>query len=87
MLKLGKHISYEQAASIIGKHFPEVDDRLLNTLQLQSQVNEHTESSLLQASIAQRMQSLRPVPFTAAIDVKKNKKYSLQLTILLLWNI
>ena len=75
MLKLGKHISYEQAASIIGKHFPEVDDRLLNTLQLQSQLNEHAESSLLQASIAQRMQSLRPVPFTAAIDVKKNKKY------------
>ena len=75
MLKLGRHISYEQAAKIIGQHFPEVDDRLLNTLQLQSQLNEHAESSLLQASIAQRMQSLRPVPFTAAIDVKKNKKY------------
>ena len=32
--RIGKTISYSQAAEIIGKHFVEVKDSLLNTLQL-----------------------------------------------------
>ncbi len=32
MLRLGKTISHEQAAQIIGDHFPDVQDRLLNVL-------------------------------------------------------
>lgn len=75
MLKLGKHMSHEQAADIIGKHFPDVDDRLLNTLQLHAQLEQHAESNLLQASIQQRMQQLTPVPFLSAIDVKAKRKY------------
>src|SRR6188768_470183 len=35
--RLGKIISHEQAASIIGSHFSEVQDRLLNILQLKKQ--------------------------------------------------
>ena len=35
MYRLGRRISYEQAAVIIGDHFPEVKDKLLNLLQLQ----------------------------------------------------
>jgi cytochrome c biogenesis protein CcdA len=34
LLKLGKIISHEEAAGIIGIHFPEISDKLLNTLQL-----------------------------------------------------
>src|SRR5438093_1421684 len=34
--RLGKLISYEQAAQIIGTHFSEVKDKLLNILQLRS---------------------------------------------------
>ena len=34
MLRFGKTISHEQAAQIIGQHFPYVQDKLLNTLQL-----------------------------------------------------
>ncbi|MGZ3819783.1 MAG: DUF4175 family protein, partial [Mucilaginibacter sp.] len=33
-LKLGKTITHDQAAKIIGKHFSNVSDKLLNTLQL-----------------------------------------------------
>src|SRR5664279_40984 len=33
--RLGKVINHEQAAEIIGKHFREVNDVLLNTLQIQ----------------------------------------------------
>src|SRR4030095_9597027 len=35
--KLGKIISHEKAAEIIGKHFSDVQDRLLNVLQLKKQ--------------------------------------------------
>src|SRR5580693_830009 len=34
MGRLGSIISHDQAASIIGRHFPEISDRLLNILQL-----------------------------------------------------
>src|ERR1700744_516831 len=36
MNKLGNVISHEQAAAIIGTHFPEISDRLLNILQLKN---------------------------------------------------
>ena len=34
MFRIGKTLSYYDAAKIIGKHFPEVSDKLLNLLQL-----------------------------------------------------
>ena len=74
--KIGKVISYEQAATIIGRHFPDVSDKLLNTLQLKKVENENPELvSLINASIDQRIRLLSPIPFTIAIDIKKNKKY------------
>ncbi|MBL0315509.1 MAG: hypothetical protein IPP69_06900 [Flavobacteriales bacterium] len=43
MFRLGKVISHTQAAEIIGRHFPNVQDKLLNTLQLKtSKVNPAT---------------------------------------------
>ena len=33
-LKIGKVLSHQEAAKIIGQHFPEVKDKLLNILQL-----------------------------------------------------
>ena len=50
MYRLGPRISREQAAVIVGDHFPEVRDKLLNLLQLQS-LPQSAESDLLQASI------------------------------------
>lgn len=74
--KLGKVISHEQAAEIIGQHFQEVKDKLLNTLQLQSQLSvNNNQAVLLQAGIDQKITELRPVPFSAAINLAENKKY------------
>ena len=73
LLKLGKRISYEKAARIIGKHFPEVDDKLLNAIQLESL--SVSQSELIQASIDQKIEKLSPVPFVRAIDFGENRKY------------
>ncbi len=77
--RLGKIISYEQAAEIIGKHFREVNDQLLNTLQLRQQEQSSGASpqsrELLLAGISQKIKALQPIPFTAAINLKKNRRY------------
>jgi len=69
--RLSQGLSYDQAARIVGEHFPEVKDKLLNTLQLQQQVDiaQGADVTLLAASIDQRTASLRPLPFTQAVDV------------------
>jgi hypothetical protein len=74
--RLGNIISHDQAAKVIGKHFPEVSDKLLNTLQLKKIEQENPEGSdLIRASIDQKIEQLRPVPFRAAIDIRSNLKY------------
>ncbi len=73
--KLGKLISHEEAAKIIGRHFSNVEDKLLNVLQLKSQSVNFTDRTLIEASIAQKAEALRPVPFLSAIDFSRNKKY------------
>lgn len=74
--RLGKVISYEKAAEIVGAHFPGVNDKVLNTLQLGQQADlSGQDLSLIHASIRQRVLELRPVPFTSAIDLTLNKKY------------
>lgn len=75
MRKLGNVISHEQAASIIGTHFPEVSDKLLNILQLNRQHDSYTSRDLIAASIDQKAAQISVVPFTGAVDLSKNKKY------------
>ena len=61
-----------EASKIIGNHFPEVKDKLLNMLQLNySQQN----SELIEASIEQKSRELQPIPFKRAVDFSKNIKY------------
>ena len=72
-LKLGKTISHQQAAGIIGDHFVDVKDKLLNVLQLKNSGN--TDSALINASIEQKTNEIKIVPFSKAIDLSKNKKY------------
>ena len=74
LLRLGKTISHTEASAIIGKHFDEVKDKLLNVLQLESQ-NRSGQSDLLLASIDQKISELNPVPFTDAVDLRENKRY------------
>ncbi|MGB0934263.1 MAG: hypothetical protein ACPGU5_08265 [Lishizhenia sp.] len=76
LFSFGKRISRKQAATIIGSFFPDIKDRLLNTLQL----NQDSESNignieLLRASVSQRAKTLSAIPFTKAIDYKENRGY------------
>ena len=74
MHRLGRVLSYEQAAVIVGNHFPEVADRLLNLLQLE-RMPSSPESALLAACIEQKRQRLSPIPFYKAVDMRKNRRY------------
>jgi hypothetical protein len=74
--KLGTTISYEQASSIIGRHFTPIKDKLLNTLQLKKLSGLNPEQrNLIDASINQKIAELRLVPFTSAIHINENTKY------------
>lgn len=72
LFKIQKGIGYKEASVIIGNHFSEVNDKLINFLQLSENQD---NSELLLASIEQKAQSLSPVPFANAVDFKKSLKY------------
>lgn len=73
--RLGKTISHEQAASIIGDHFANVKDKLLNILQLRNQAESVSQKDLILASINQKSAEVQPVPFQSAINLSQNRKY------------
>jgi hypothetical protein len=68
-----KPLSDEEAARQVGKYFPEVGDKLINTLQLASLSSSQNE--LLLASIRQKSQQLGIVKFADAINLQENRKY------------
>lgn len=72
LFKLRKRIDKEKASKIIGIHFQEIGDRLLNLLQL-----DHTSerSELLIASIDQKAENLKIFNFSEAVELQKNRKY------------
>ncbi len=71
LFNIRKGISDEEAARIIGKYFPEIDDKLLNLLQLQES-SKNSQSDLLLASIAQKAEKLKPFNFKKSINYKVN---------------
>ncbi len=71
--KIKEPFSNLQAATDIGKFFPNVGDKLLNTLQLANISNK--DNSLLLASIEQKSNDLKFVKFADAINLNENKKY------------
>jgi len=73
--RLGEVISHDKAADIIGEHFSNVKDKLLNVLQLRRQAGDAADTGLILASIDQKASEISPVPFPAAIDLSKNRKY------------
>jgi hypothetical protein len=73
LAKLSERLSDDEAAKIIGKHFPNVADKLLNVIQLKNQNSSNT--ALLQASIDQKAQELNIVPFVKAVNFSENKRY------------
>ncbi|MBL0103708.1 MAG: hypothetical protein IPP51_08095 [Bacteroidetes bacterium] len=77
LYRFGKIISHEQAADIIGHHFSNVQDKLLNVLQLKKQADEQptVHTDLLLAGINQKIEELKPVPFITAINLNENRRY------------
>lgn len=69
LFKLSKGIGYFQASRLIGNHFPEIKDKLLNVLQLKEN---HVQSELILAGIDQKANELQPVPFSLAVNFKNN---------------
>jgi hypothetical protein len=75
-LNLGKTISHNEAAEIIGQHFGDVKDKLLNTLQLKKQAEQNEyHRQLIEASINQKIVALNPISFPSAINLKHNTQY------------
>jgi hypothetical protein len=75
MQKLGKVISHTQAAQIIGQHFADVEDKLLNVLQLRSGLGLSASRELIEASIEQKTRELSPVPFQRAVNLARNRRF------------
>lgn len=75
LFKFKKGIDYNEASTIIGNHFSEVNDKLLNFIQLSNHENESAKSELLLASIEQKANALQPIPFTSSVNFNSNKKY------------
>jgi hypothetical protein len=75
-LKLGKTLTHDEAAEIIGRHFADVSDKLLNTLQLKKLSEQDAgHRALIEASIDQKIETLKPVSFPSAVNLKENNKY------------
>lgn len=74
----GNRINRYQASEIIGKFFPKISDRLLNTLQLSDRMDPNSgDYELIQASVQQRSATMSAVPFADAINIGENKRYAL----------
>ena len=75
LIRFRKKMSDEKAAVIIGKFFPEISDKLLNTLQLSHELSQDSDNQLLIATIEQRTENLKPINFSDAVNLKENYKY------------
>ena len=87
LFKIKKGISTKEASLLIGRHFPDIGDRLINLLELAEDTN---KSELLLASIEQRSKNLEPFTFAKAIRLKdglRSAKYLVapMLIIGILW--
>ncbi|MEQ6121338.1 hypothetical protein [Reichenbachiella sp. MALMAid0571] len=66
-------ISDEEAATQLGVIFPDLKDKLLNTIQLSNMKNR--DNSLINASIDKRIDEISVFRFTTGIKFSANKKY------------
>ncbi len=75
LIRFRKKMSEREAAILIGKFFPEISDKLLNTLQLSENLSKDADNELLTATIEQRTENLKPINFSDAVNLKENYKY------------
>ena len=86
LIRFRKKMTVEQASVLIGRFFPEIKDKLLNTIQLSNQMEAYKvgpstgsgtdgDNALLAATIEQRSARLSPIRFSDAVDLRGNLKY------------
>lgn len=76
LFSFGERISRIQAAKIIGEFFPSINDKLVNTLQLEENIHDNSLNlEFVQASIQQNAKKLNTFSFISAIDYASNKKF------------
>ena len=73
LFKIGNTLKHKEAAKIIGKHFSEIDDKLLNVLEL-SEISD-SDNELITASINQKIKKISPISLKKAVDFSVNKKH------------
>lgn len=80
---LGKQLSQNEIASIIGKHFNEIDDKLLNLFELQRQMDkgDYKSFDILSAAIDSKIESFKAYSFVQAVPVKKTARFARWLVI------
>ncbi|MDP2424203.1 MAG: DUF4175 family protein [Bacteroidales bacterium] len=75
LFRIGKTLTYEQAAGIVSQHFSEIKDKLINALQLgKLEQTGQVDIPFLKAAIEQKTKSIQHIPFTEAVDNSENKR-------------
>ncbi len=77
MMRIGRKIGPEQAATIIGKHYRnELNDKITNVLQLKYYLEKNPENAaLIIAGVEQKTKQILPLPFQHAIPLKGNLRF------------
>ena len=75
LIRFRKKMSVEQASVLIGRFFPDIKDKLLNTIQLSKQIEADNDNALLSATIEQRSAHLSPIRFSDAVNLRGNLKW------------
>ena len=70
-LRFRSGIDHQQASKIIGDFFPEIKDKLLNAIQLNSQ----PQSEFITSTIQQKTQEFKNISFKRAVRLRDNLKY------------
>jgi hypothetical protein len=75
---LGKQIDNETIAKLIGKYFPQIDDKLLNIFQLEEMKDsgKYKSYDILLSAIDTKIEEIKWFPFIKAIPFKKTQKYA-----------
>ena len=69
-----KRISNKDAGKIIGLHFPEIEDKIINILELKD-LNKKYDEEVITASIEKKYKKIQNFKFTSAINWKSTFKY------------
>ncbi len=77
MVKIGKRMSPDHAARMIGKMYPdEISDNITNALQLKNYLDQHPENAaLVMAGLEQKAKKAAVVPFQRAILLQGNLRF------------